>query len=69
MAFKDAKIQNTNLADQHLKLAVSGSHFLLFSPAGCKLWRYRLRIAGNENLFAQGEYSSFTACRCPNSQR
>ncbi|WP_246637254.1 Arm DNA-binding domain-containing protein [Burkholderia catarinensis] len=26
------------------------------SPSGSRLWRYRYRIAGKENLFAIGEY-------------
>ncbi|HEU0201992.1 MAG TPA: Arm DNA-binding domain-containing protein [Burkholderiaceae bacterium] len=25
-------------------------------PSGAKLWRYRYRIAGKENVFALGEY-------------
>ena len=60
MALTDAKIRNTKPADKPLKLTDSGGLFLLVSPNGSKLWRYRFRIAGKENLFALGEYPALS---------
>ncbi|MCZ7655381.1 MAG: Arm DNA-binding domain-containing protein [Rhodocyclaceae bacterium] len=31
--------------------------FLLVKANGAKLWRYRYKLAGKENLYALGEYS------------
>jgi integrase len=57
MALTDAKIRNTKpAAGSTLKLSDSGGLYLEVRPSGSKLWRYRYRIAGKENLFAIGEY-------------
>ena len=32
--------------------------YLEVRPSGAKLWRFRYRIAGKENIFAIGEYFS-----------
>lgn len=56
MALTDAKIRNTKPAENPVKLADSGGLYLEVRPSGAKLWRYRYRIAGKENVFAVGEY-------------
>jgi integrase len=58
MPLTDAKIRNTQPGDKPIKLADSGGLYLEVRPTGAKLWRYRYRIAGKENLFAIGEYST-----------
>lgn len=56
MALTDAKIRNTKAIDNPVKLADSRGLYLEVRPSGAKLWRYRYRIAGKENVFAIGEY-------------
>lgn len=56
MALTDAKIRNAKPADKPLKLTDGGGLYLEVRPTGSKLWRYRYRIAGKENVFAVGEY-------------
>ena len=56
MPLTDAKIRTSKRADKPYKLADSGGLYLEVRPTGAKLWRYRYRIAGKENVFALGEY-------------
>jgi Arm DNA-binding domain len=56
MALTDAKIRNTKPSDKPIKLTDGGGLYLDVRPTGAKLWRYRYRIAGKENLFAVGDY-------------
>jgi Arm DNA-binding domain len=56
MALTGAKIRNTKRADKPIKLTDGRGLFLEVRPTGAKLWRYRYRIAGKDNLFAIGEY-------------
>lgn len=56
MPLTDAKIRNTKSADKPVKLPDGGGLYLEVRPAGAKLWRYRYRIGGRENVFAVGEY-------------
>ena len=56
MALTDAKIRNARPAGTPLKLTDSRGLYLEVRPSGAKLWRYRYRIAGKENVFAIGEY-------------
>jgi integrase len=49
----DTKIRN---AKKPGKLTDAGGLYLQVMPSGSKLWRYRYRIAGKENLFALGDY-------------
>lgn len=44
------------MTDRPLKAADGGGLHLEVRPSGSKLWRYRYRIAGRENVFAVGEY-------------
>ncbi|WP_108649323.1 tyrosine-type recombinase/integrase [Dongshaea marina] len=57
MPLTDIKIRNTKPSTKPLKLTDGGGLYLEIRPSGAKLWRYRYRIAGKENLFAIGKYS------------
>ena len=52
----DAAIRNAKPKAKAYKLPDGGALLLLVSPSGSKLWRYRYRLAGAENLYAIGEY-------------
>ncbi|OOG51259.1 integrase arm-type DNA-binding domain-containing protein [Rhodanobacter sp. C01] len=56
MSLTDAKIRNTKPGPKPIKLADSGGLYLEVRTTGAKLWRFRYRIAGRENVFAIGEY-------------
>lgn len=56
MALTDSRIRNAKRARKPYKLTDSGGLYLEVRPSGAKLWRYRYRIAGKENLYALGEY-------------
>ena len=56
MPLTDVKIRQAKAVDKPLKLADSNGLYLEVKPNGSKLWRYRYKIAGKENLFAIGEY-------------
>jgi hypothetical protein len=38
------------------RLSAGGSLFLEIRPSGAKIWRYRYRIAGKQNIFVIGNY-------------
>lgn len=52
----DSTIRNAKPVDSPFKLTDSNGLYLEVRPSGNKLWRYRYRIAGKENIFALGEY-------------
>lgn len=56
-ALTDAAIRNAKAKDKPYKLPAGHGMYLEVRPSGAKLWRYRYRIGGKENLFAMGEYS------------
>ena len=56
MPLTDATIRNAKPAKKSRKLTDSRGLYLEVRPTGRKLWRYRYRIAGKENVFAVGEY-------------
>lgn len=60
MPLTDVKIRQAKAADKVLKLTDGNGLYLEVKPNGSKLWRYRYRIAGKENLFAVGEYPSLS---------
>jgi integrase len=57
----DTRIRNTKPIDKPIKLTDGGGLFLLINANGSRLWRYRYRLNGKENLFALGEYGSAPA--------
>jgi hypothetical protein len=52
----DVKIRQAKATAKALKLADTAGLYLEVKPNGAKLWRYRYRIAGRENLYAIGDY-------------
>lgn len=56
MALTDAKIRNAKPGENPYKLPDAGWLYLEVRPSGAKLWRFRYRIGGKENVFAIGEY-------------
>lgn len=56
MALTDTKIRNAKPALKPVKLTDGGGLYLEVRPGGAKLWRYRYRIVGKENVFAIGQY-------------
>jgi Arm DNA-binding domain len=56
MALADIRIRQARAASKPIKLADSNGLCIEVKPNGSKLWRYRYRIAGKENVFAIGEY-------------
>lgn len=53
----DKAIQAAEPKGADYKLNDGGGLFLLVKANGAKLWRYRYKLAGKENLYALGEYS------------
>lgn len=60
MPLTDVKIRQAKATDKAIKLTDSNGLHLEVKPNGSKLWRYRYRIAGKENLFALGEYPTLS---------
>jgi integrase len=57
MPLSDAQIRSEKpLPDKPKRLPDGHGLYLEVRPSGAKLWRYRYRIAGKENVFALGEY-------------
>ena len=56
MPLTDARVRNQKPGPKPLKLTDGWGLYLEVRPVGSKLWRYRYRIAGKENVFAIGEY-------------
>ncbi|KVX52984.1 tyrosine-type recombinase/integrase [Burkholderia stagnalis] len=56
MPLTDVKIRQARPGTKPTKLTDTNGLYLELRPSGSKLWRYRYRIAGKENLFAIGEY-------------
>lgn len=53
----DTQIRNAKATDKPVRLSDGNGLMVEIRPNGSKLWRYRYRIDGKENLFAMGEYS------------
>lgn len=60
MPLTDVKIRQSKATDKVLKLTDGNGLYLEVKPNGSKLWRYRYKIAGKENLFAIGEYPAIS---------
>ncbi len=56
MPLTDIKIRQAKPGAAALKLTDGGGLYLEVKPSGSKLWRYRYRIDGKENVFAIGAY-------------
>ncbi|WP_272545879.1 integrase arm-type DNA-binding domain-containing protein [Burkholderia cepacia] len=60
MPLTDIKIRQAKAGNKPIKLTDGNGLYLLVKPSGSKLWRYKYRIAGKENLFAIGEYPTIS---------
>jgi integrase len=60
MPLTDAALRNAKPSARPVKLTDGGGLYLEVRPTGAKLWRYRYRIAGKENLFAIGDYPNIS---------
>lgn len=56
MPLTDVKIRQAKPGAVPLKLTDGAGLYLEVKPSGSKLWRYRYRLAGKENVFAIGAY-------------
>jgi integrase len=56
MTLTDAKIRSAKPREKPVKLTDGGGLYLEVRLSGSKLWRYRYRIAGRENVYAVGEF-------------
>ncbi|AJC20117.1 integrase arm-type DNA-binding domain-containing protein [Pandoraea pulmonicola] len=52
----DLKVRSAKSTVRDWKLSDGGGLFLLVKPAGGKLWRWKYRLQGKENLFAIGGF-------------
>ena len=52
----DLKVRSAKSTDRDWKLSDGGGLFLLVKPTGGKLWRWKYRLQGKENLFAIGSF-------------
>src|ERR1039458_8704987 len=53
----DSTIQKALRRATPYKITDAKGLFIQIQPTGAKLWRYRYRINGKENVFAMGEYA------------
>lgn len=53
---KDTDLRSAKTSDKPLKLSDGKGLYLEVRASGSKLWRYRYKIEGKENLFAVGDY-------------
>jgi integrase len=58
----DAKIRSAKPQHRPYKISDAKGLYLEVRPTGAKLWRYRYRIAGKENVFAIGVYGAGQDC-------
>lgn len=52
----DTQLRNAKPKDKPYRLADSNGLYLEVRPNGSRLWRYRYKINGKENLYAVGDY-------------
>ncbi|CAP43223.1 tyrosine-type recombinase/integrase [Bordetella petrii] len=55
-ALSDRAVKNARPKDAPYKLADGGGLHLLVQPNGSRLWRYKFRLGGKEQVFAIGRY-------------
>ncbi|MDN7905216.1 Arm DNA-binding domain-containing protein [Burkholderia diffusa] len=60
MPLTDIKIRQAKAGDKPTKLTDGNGLYLEARPSGSKLWRYKYRIAGKENVFAIGDYPTIS---------
>jgi len=60
MGLTDLAAKNAAPRAKQYKLTDGGGHYLLVTPAGGKLWRFKFRVHGKEKLLAFGKYPEVT---------
>ena len=60
MKLTEAKVKNAKPGDRRLKIADGGGLYLLVTPEGGKLWRWKFRYDGKEKTMAFGAYPEVT---------
>ncbi|MFT7576496.1 MAG: integrase [Alphaproteobacteria bacterium] len=60
MRLTDVALRNAKPCSRPVKLSDGKGLYFEVRPTGAKLWRYRYRIAGKENVFAIGEYPNIS---------
>jgi len=56
----DTQLRSAKPKEKPYKLTDSNGLYLEVRPNGSRLWRYRYRIAGKENLYAVGDYPAMS---------
>ena len=59
MSLTDTAIKKAKAAAKPVKLSDSKGMYLLVSPTGSKLWRWKYRVLGKEKVMALGAYLNF----------
>lgn len=60
MPLTDAKIRNAKAKEKSYKIADGKGLYLEVTTTGSKLWRYRYRIEGKENIYSIGAYDEWS---------
>ncbi len=60
MALNEMKIRNAKPSKKQFKLFDGDGLFLLVTPAGSRLWRFKYRFEGKEKLLALGAYPAIS---------
>ena len=60
MKLTEAKVKNAKPRDRRLKIADGGGLYLLVTPEGGKLWRWKYRFEGKERPWHSGRYPEVT---------
>ncbi len=68
MSLTDTRIRSSKPRTAPFKLTDGGGLHLEVRPTGSKLWRYRFRLHGKENVFAIGEYPAITLAEARKSR-
>jgi integrase len=66
MALSDTKIRNVRASGKQVKLFDGGGLFLLVTPKGGKLWRFKYRFGGKEKLLSLGAYPEISLAKARN---
>ena len=61
MALTDTEIRRSKPARKPYKLFDSAAFYLLVTPAGGRLWRWKYRFQGTEKLMALGRYPELSS--------
>lgn len=65
MPLSDTRIRNAKARAEPYKLTDAKGLYVEVRPTGAKLWRYRYRIGGKENVYALGEYAKAPEVETP----